>query len=176
MIFKIISNNTILEKEIYSLIETKIDQRFSFSEIDNFLFVINIQENISATFLNSDFSKIIKIQKPFSFKSVLDAIDKILNNYEYNLQSVIYAPFRQELVNQTKKLKLTDIHNLILVNLIMYQYEIDKNILYKKIWPKDKEIQINKLDTHLTNLKNLINKNIDYDLKFKTQKNILMID
>lgn len=176
MIFKIISNNTILEKEIYSLIETKIDQRFSFSEIDNFLFVINIQENTSATFLNSDFSKIIKIQKPFSFKSVLDAIDKILNSYEYNLQSVIYAPFRQELVNQTKKLKLTDIHNLILVNLIMYQYEIDKNILYKKIWPKDKEIQINKLDTHLTNLKNLINKNIDYDLKFKTQKNILMID
>lgn len=176
MIFKIISNNTILEKEIYSLIETKIDQRFSFSEIDNFLFVINIQENTSATFLNSDFSKIIKIQKPFSFKSVLDAIDKILNSYEYNLQSVIYAPFRQELVNKKKKLKLTDIHNLILINLIMYQYKIDKNILYKKIWPKDKEIQINKLDTHLTNLKNLINKNLDYDLKFKTQKNILMID
>ena len=176
MIFKIISNNTILEKEIYSLIKTKIDQRFSFGEINNFLFVINIQENTSAIFLNSDFSKIIKIQKPFSFKSVLDAIDKILNSYEYNLQSVIYAPFRQELVNKKKKLKLTDIHNLILINLIMYQYKIDKNILYKKIWPKDKEIQINKLDTHLTNLKNLINKNLDYDLKFKTQKNILMID
>ena len=176
MIFKIISNNPILEKEIYSLLEIKIDQRFSFSEIDNFLFVLKIQENTSETFLNSDFSKIIKIQKPFPFKSVLDAIDKILNSYEYNLQSVIYAPFRQELVNQEKKLKLTDIHNLILINLIIYQYKIDKNILYKKIWPKDKEIQINKLDTHLTNLKNLINQNLGYDLKFKTQKNILMID
>ena len=176
MIFKIISNNGILEKEIYSLLEMKIDQRFSFSEINNFLFIINIEENTSATFLNSDFSNIIKIQNPFSFKSILDAIDKILSSYEYNLQSIIYAPFRQELVNQSKELILTDIHNLILINLIMYQNKIDKNLLYKKIWPKDKEIQINKLDTHLTNLKNLINKNLDYDLKFKTQKNILMID
>ena len=30
----------------------------------------------------------------------------------------------------------------------MYQNKIDKNLLYKKIWPKDKEIQINKLDTY----------------------------
>ena len=65
MIFKIISNNGILEKEIYSLLEMKIDQRFSFSEINNFLFIINIEENTSATFLNSDFSNIIKIQNPF---------------------------------------------------------------------------------------------------------------
>ena len=106
----------------------------------------------------------------------MDAIDKILSSYEYNLQSIIYAPFRQELVNQSKELILTDIHNLILINLIMYQNKIFKNLLYKKIWPKDKEIQINKLYTHLTNLKNLINKNLNYDLKLKLQKNILMID
>ena len=30
---------------------------------------------------------------------------------------------------------------------------VDKFELYKKIWPLDKDYQINKLDTHLSNLK-----------------------
>ena len=33
---------------------------------------------------------------------------------------------------------------------------IEKVDLYKIIWPKDKEIILNKLDTHLTNLKNIV--------------------
>ena len=36
------------------------------------------------------------------------------------------------------------------------------------IWPNDKNFQINKLDTHLTNLKNLINEKLEYQINFKT--------
>ena len=36
------------------------------------------------------------------------------------------------------------------------------------IWPSDKNFQINKLDTHLTNLKNLIKEKLGYQINFKT--------
>ena len=47
---------------------------------------------------------------------------------------------------------------------------INKTDLYKIIWPKDVNIQINKLDTHLTNLKNLLQEHFDYTIKFKSNQ------
>lgn len=37
----------------------------------------------------------------------------------------------------------------------------------------DKNIQLNKLDTHLTNLKNLFLKEFDYNLNYFSKKSIL---
>ena len=42
--------------------------------------------------------------------------------------------------------------------------------LYKNIWPKDKEIFMNKLDTHLTNLKNYLASDLNFSLNFMTVK------
>jgi len=45
---------------------------------------------------------------------------------------------------------------------------MEKVDLYKNIWPKDKDYQMNKLDTHLTNLKNYIYEKIDLKLNFSS--------
>ena len=52
---------------------------------------------------------------------------------------------------------------------------INKVDLIKTIWPNDKEIFFNKLDTHLTNLKNNLSKEIDYDLKFSSKSGIIKL-
>ena len=41
------------------------------------------------------------------------------------------------------------------------------------IWPKDKDILINKLDTHLTNTKNLIEENFKIEFKYSSKKGII---
>ena len=43
------------------------------------------------------------------------------------------------------------------------------------IWSQDKDIQINKLDTHITNLKNKIKKGLNIDLKIITNSGILTL-
>ena len=61
-----------------------------------------------------------------------------------------------------------------MTNLLTSKDGIDKEILYKSIWKKDKSIYINKLDTHLTNLKKL-----KQDLKlmstFNHKKNLRLL-
>ena len=52
---------------------------------------------------------------------------------------------------------------------------IDKKILYSIIWPNEKVIQLNKLDTHLTNLKKFLKEEIDYDVIFSSNKGIIKI-
>ena len=54
--------------------------------------------------------------------------------------------------------------NYMLMNL---EKGMPKYSLYKKLWPNDKESSINKLDTHLTNLKN------DFENKFNKNLNLV---
>ena len=57
------------------------------------------------------------------------------------------------------------IHNSIISSLLLNIDEgVNKLSLYGKIWPNDKNIQINKLDTHITNLKNKLNNDLGFDL------------
>ena len=43
------------------------------------------------------------------------------------------------------------------------------------IWSQDKDIQMNKLDTHITNLKNKIKKSLNIDLKIITNSGVLRL-
>ena len=52
---------------------------------------------------------------------------------------------------------------------------VGKIELIKNIWPKDKDIFFNKLDTHLTNLKNQIYKDLNFDLKFSSNSGVLKL-
>ena len=47
--------------------------------------------------------------------------------------------------------------------------------LYKILWPSDKNIQLNKLDTHLTNLKNLFEKEFNYNLNYFSKQSIIKL-
>ena len=52
---------------------------------------------------------------------------------------------------------------------------IDKEVLYKAIWKKDKSIYINKLDTHLTNLKKKLKLELDIKVNFQSHKKNLRL-
>ena len=52
---------------------------------------------------------------------------------------------------------------------------IQKLDLYKILWPNDKNIQLNKLDTHLTNLKNLFEKEFNYNLNYFSKQSIIKL-
>ena len=53
---------------------------------------------------------------------------------------------------------------------------VNKESLYKKIWKRDKSIFINKLDTHLTNLKKKLKQELDIQINFQSQnKNLKLI-
>ena len=65
-----------------------------------------------------------------------------------------YFPYQRIISSQNKTSLLSDIQNLIISNLIINLMEVLIKIeLYNLIWKNDKSIYINKLDTHLTNLK-----------------------
>ena len=52
---------------------------------------------------------------------------------------------------------------------------INKSNLYKLIWPYDKDIQINKLDTHITNLKNKVKEFLKVDLTIISSSGVIKL-
>ena len=60
-------------------------------------------------------------------------------------------------------------------NLIISKSGINKDKLYRLIWKKDKDISINKLDTHLTNLKNQLKKDLGMNAYFQSQDKTLRL-
>ena len=74
-----------------------------------------------------------------------------------------------------KKTKLGEIHHKIFYYLVFKNNGIDKTLLYSLIWPNEKVLQLNKLDTHLTNLKKYLKEQIDYDVTFSSTKGKIKI-
>ena len=81
----------------------------------------------------------------------------------------------QKIENQIINIKLTYTHSIILNNLLLNKLGLEKLDLYKILWPNDKNIQLNKLDTHLTNLKNLFEKEFNYNLNFFSKQSIIKL-
>ena len=52
---------------------------------------------------------------------------------------------------------------------------IKKIDLIRTVWPNDKEMFLNKLDTHLTNLKKNLFNEIGYDFKFSSKSGIIKL-
>ena len=71
---------------------------------------------------------------------------------------------------------LSEIQNNIMIYLLLnLDNGIEKIELMKNIWPKDKDIFLNKLDTHLTNLKNQIYNDLNSEIKFSSKSGILKL-
>ena len=112
---------------------------------------------------------VLNFKTPVDFNKFWNGFYNLLLNHKIILNSLKYFPLKQEIVYKKSKLKLRNTHNHIIKEIVQFQnYSIIKEDLYKSIWPLDKEVQINKLDTHLTNLKNLFKENLNYDLNFKS--------
>lgn len=116
------------------------------------------------------------VKTPVKINNIFDGIHRLVFEKAVIINKFKFFPFKQTINYQGNELKLNFISNEILRNLYLYRERgIDKNILYSSIWPKDKEILINKLDTHLTNTKNFIQDNFNIELKYASKKGIVKL-
>lgn len=126
--------------------------------------------------ISSPNQEIITISKPFHFTQILYKINIFQQNYSVNIGSIYYFPFLGTLSFNNQKSLLSETQNHILCRLVCFKEGIDKSILYKSIWPRDKDISENKLDTHLTNLRSHVMEFSNQRLNFKTLKRFIKLD
>ena len=109
---------------------------------------------------------------PIEFKIIYASMISQLNNYSTKLDNLDYYPMSGEVKNDRTVVKLNFIHGSILNSLLLFKEGVNKIDLYKKIWPKDVNISLNKLDTHLTNLKNILSSNFNCNINFQSSSGI----
>lgn len=171
----IIESNTIFwEQKLIQLFEQK-KIKFSQQKNKNFFAKITIQILNNQIFIETDKEK-APLKTPLTFNDLFVKVLNILKNITFTYKNISYIPIKQTLIINDKELVLGNIHNIVISNLLLHiDKGIDKNFIYSEIWPNDKEISINKLDTHLTNLKNLIKKELTYELTFTSNKSCLQL-
>lgn len=137
--------------------------------------IIHIDDSTDKLILTfDDYKKFFS--KPSPFSSIFNDLRKEIMKISYQINSLCYFPYLREIINGKVRIHLSDIQNKILLLLVANKNGVNKEGLYKFIWPNDKDISINKLDTHLTNLKNLISDELKFDVNFKSlDKNLKLI-
>ncbi len=118
----------------------------------------------------------IELTLPVDINTLITQILKKILDTNFLLGDCIYFPYQRIISSSKKKSLLSDIQNIIITNLILTDVGVNKESLYKKIWKRDKSIFINKLDTHLTNLKKKLKQELDIKINFQSQnKNLKLI-
>ena len=113
---------------------------------------------------------------PLSFNEFFEKFFDMISNEKVFLQSCEYYPFKQLIKKDEKNIFLSEIQNTIMSNLLLNSSDGIKKIdLIKIIWPNDKDVFFNKLDTHLTNLKNYLKSESDFDLKFTSKSGLIKL-
>ncbi len=163
-----------LKKNIISLIKQKgsflksdYSNKFffhlKFYQEDNFLLCISEEEKI-------------KFNLPNNFNEIFDKIYDFISNKNIYFKNFNYFPFKQLIQFNEKSSFLSEIQNKIIIYLLLNLEDgVEKVELINNIWPKDKDIFFNKLDTHLTNLKNQIYNDLNFDLKFSSKSGVLKL-
>jgi len=118
----------------------------------------------------------IQYKIPVNFSLIFLKIMEELSSNFIDILNMNYYPLKNYIYYNSHYSQLSEIQNLILLHLSLNL----KNGIYKEelsqiIWPKDKDISINKLDTHLTNLKNQIAKDLNFNLKFSSKSSLLKL-
>lgn len=135
------------------------------------IYIENSAENIN---ISMDTKK-INYKKPIIYKSIHSGLFSFLSNTFYKFENFTYYPLLQKIENQNIDIKLTYTHSIILNNLLLNKDGTEKLELYNLLWPNDKNIHLNKLDTHLTNLKNLFEKEFDYIFNYSSKQSLLRL-
>ena len=115
---------------------------------------------------------------PCSWGEIIKNIENLLKDYYIKVSDFNFNPYMQKIVYKEKALILGNLHNIIFKNLLLYlkSQNLSKNKLYSQLWPKDKSLNMNKLDTHITNLKNLVNVKLGLRLDITSDKNIIRLN
>ena len=104
---------------------------------------------------------------PLKIEHFFREIFNFLSENSVQVGELTYYPIKELISKKNVTVSLRNTHNLIFNQaLINNRSGVLKTDLYNLMWPSDIDIHINKLDTHLTNLKNFLKKELSYDLKF----------
>ena len=163
-----------LKKNIISLLRQK--KLSTMNEYSNkFFFKLKIYQEEKFLYCLIKDDK-IKFTLPNKFNEMFDKIYDFVSNKNIYINNFYYYPFKQLIKGNEKTSLLSEIQNNILIYLLLnLDNGIGKIELMQNIWPKDKDIFLNKLDTHLTNLKNQIFNDLNYDIKFSSKSGILKL-
>lgn len=164
------------EKFIEKSIKDAFIQKQFFTTENEIATFLNINISIHNENLISEFNndKLI-VKLPFQFKTYLSLLYEKITSLYLEIDGAKYFPFQQCIEKNNKQTKLGEIHHKIFYYLVFKNNGIDKTLLYSLIWPNEKALQVNKLDTHLTNLKKYLKEQIDYDITFASTKGIIEI-
>ncbi len=133
-----------------------------------------IMKDSSLNFLIED--EKITFRLPKSFNLIFEDFFDLISNKAIYIQDYEYYPFKNLIKKNGNNIFLSEIQNIIMCNLLLNTSTGIKKIeLIKIIWPNDKDIFFNKLDTHLTNLKNYINSESGIDLKFFSKSGLIKL-
>ena len=140
------------------------------------LLILNLLSSDIDIKISSPYQETISISKPCHFSQIINKINIFKQNYSVKLGWIYYFPFLGSINFNKEKSFLSETQNHILCSLVCFKDGIQKKILYESIWPRDKNISENKLDTHLTNLRNHIFDFSNYKLNFKTLKGSIKLN
>lgn len=172
--FELICNNNFLKKNFTDLFFQKnILIATTNNQLSNQITLKTKNDEYLFIIFNKN---IMQFKLPIRFELIFSDIFFLLSDYELLIGSLNFNPIKQTISNKEKKINLRHTHSIILSKLLSSKNNsIVKFDLYNFFWPKDKNPQYNKLDTHLTNLKNLFYEEFEYDLKIKTENGILTL-
>ena len=172
--FLLVSNDPLMVHNVSLILQQKeivhtLDQK------KKYFFKIEIIKNLKHIELRG-FSKTLKLDIPTSINSLIKKIYNLFSDFTLEINGAKFYPLKQSLVYRNEETYLGNIHFIIFSQLLLYKDNgVNKIELYKEIWPQDKEYQFNKLDTHLTNLKNQLKEKINFDLLFSTRSGLIYI-
>ena len=167
---KLISDNKLL----YNTLSNYLLQKNLLLSNKNYQVLIEIKEKENVINLNIN-GHITAIPLPIDINFVSSTILKKIIDINFPIADHKYFPYQRVICSKNKKSLLSDIQNLIISNLIINQKCIEKDHLYNLIWKRDKLVHINKLDTHLTNLKKKLKQELDLKINFQSQNKTLRL-
>ena len=168
---KIICNNQLLYRTLHNFFLLK--NLILLPSNKNYQTVIEIQDYDKIIKIDIN-GHIIEISKPIDINYLNAQILKKIIDINFPLGKHKYFPYQRVILCKNEKSFLSDIQNLIISNLIITT-GVEKEFLYNQIWKRDKSISINKLDTHLTNLKKKLNQELNLKINFQSQNKKLQL-
>lgn len=164
------------DSDTYSAINRLLEQKNFINNLnkDKYYTVINIDINYNKLSLEINKKKVF-LNLPIDTNLFFNEFLKLISDIKISINNFDYFPFKRVLLFGKKKSLLSDIQNTIFSNLLVSTGGLNKLILYNLIWKKDKNVSINKLDTHLTNLKNQLKKDLSISVNFQSHDKTLRL-
>lgn len=115
----------------------------------------------------------ISFKLPIEYQVLFQNLQNLLKNVVVAKGSFHYFPFQSLVINKHKKLLLTELQNKLFSSLLLNKQGIGKEDLYKLIWPNDRNLSFNKIETHMTNLKNYLKSELDLAIKIHSNNKLI---